>query len=172
MKLIITILFLLSSWITNAATVTIDSPSSDIRFGGLGNTLNIIDGADIMMDTGGYSIAISGFEHVINISGGILQGGVNFSGFDHEVNITGGVINGDIFGNGFRNIFNFVGYDLVLESNNITGFLQDGSSIDLNIRGPNQINITNLSVPEPFLVVLLLLGLTGVFAYRKKLYIK
>lgn len=183
MKRIIATLLLTLPLIANA--LVIDAPSAAISFGGVGDTIDILDGADILADSDGDSLSFSGLNNLVNISGGMLQGGIgfsgydhvfnisggsifgdiSFSGFDHIFNITGGLFNGNITGSGFDHIFNFTGYDLVLNSNNISGYLLDGSAIDLNVSGSfsgAQINLTNVaSVPEPSSAVLLILGVLG-----------
>lgn len=170
MKKILLALLLLSPLASHA--MLINTPSAPISFGGFNVTVDVESGANIAANASGSSIGFSGFDHIINISGGELQGGLLFSGFRHVFNITGGVINGDIRGSGFDHIFNFTGSNLVLNGQNITGFLLDGSAIDLNLSGGlvrQQINLINIaSAPEPSTFMLLLLGLSGLAIARKK----
>jgi len=191
MKRIVVTLLLTLPLIANA--LVIDSPSAAISFSGVGDTVDILDGADILAGSGGDSLSFSGLNNLVNISGGTLQGGIGFSGFDHVFNIsggsifgdigfsgfdhifniTGGLFNGSITGSGYDHIFNFTGYDLVLNSNNVSGYLLDGSAIDLDISGAfidAQINITNIaSVSEPSSIVLLALGLLALITRSRQL---
>lgn len=163
MKTLFAFLVVFTSHCANA--MVISGPSAPVNLGGFDNTLDILDGADIDTDLSGSSVTISGFTHIINISGGIVQGDIRFSGFDHTFNVTGGMLLGDILGSGFNHVFNFSGFGLSLSGNNVTGRLLDGSPIDLNIdAGFNAaINLTNSTVPATSTIAMIALGLAGLW---------
>ncbi len=62
-------------WVFAANAMLINSPSAPVTFGGTGVTLDVVSEANIAADSSGRSLLFSGFDHIINISGGILQGG-------------------------------------------------------------------------------------------------
>ncbi|MES9948776.1 MAG: PEP-CTERM sorting domain-containing protein [Candidatus Thiodiazotropha sp.] len=138
-------------------------------------------GGDAINSIGFHSSTISG--GYFDAGAGVLDDGwlLHLSGIGHW-GITGGLFGYNNIGNGFG-IFNNAtvdihGWDLQLTDNLLTGYLLDGSWIETSVSlaynefaplgNLNIFNHQNVRVPEPGSLMLLAIGLAGIWGTKRK----
>ena len=107
------------------------------------------------------------------IAGGSLDGDLRaiFGGvFDIYGGQFGGGNPGSLWSLGGAQVMNVFGWDLMINDARLTGFLLDGSRLDVNLAFSQTFNgaLNLINVPEPGTLALFGMGLLGAFVARRK----
>ena len=126
------------------AAEVIDYPMSCAQVSGWDQVLTIAAGAEISPcpyppRLSPISLDVSAYTATVNITGGVLRGGISVAGYDNVFNISGGNIGGAIETWAWGSVINVYGWNLALvgtpNGGTITGWFSDNSPISIALIG-------------------------------------